>query len=171
MTDVFKTPEKKPLKDRLFAIGLEALRSQGWAIERIPGEGKASVRLISKSGEKSRRVSIRTTQDQWIAFPRRLDDKGWITLSDVDVVLAVSVDDALHPTAALVHWIEGDDMRARFDRTYEARRKAGHQIHLGRGVWLPLYIADDHNTARYAGGGAGLDNPEIARVHLGRTRR
>jgi hypothetical protein len=45
------------------------------------------------------RVSIRTTQNQWIAFPRRLDNKGWGTLSDVDVVLAVSVDDVEQPKA------------------------------------------------------------------------
>jgi hypothetical protein len=164
MTNVFKTPEKGRLKTRLFAIALETLRSQGWKIDRIPGGG-ASVRLITKLGEKVR-ISIRTTQDQWIAFPRRLDDKGWGTLSDVDAVLAVSVDDVAHPAAAVVHWIGADDMRARFDRTYKARLKAGHRIPLGRGVWLPLYIADDHSTARHAGGGAGLDHPEIARVPL-----
>jgi hypothetical protein len=165
MTDVYKTPEKVARKYRLFDIGLETLRAQNWKVERIAGAGKASVRLITKGGQ-SRRVSVRTTQDQWIAFPRQADDKGWVTLSEVDVVLAVSVDDVEHPNAALVHWIEGDDMRARFDRGYKARREAGHQIPLGRGVWLPLYIAEDSNVARYVGGGAGIDHPEIARVPL-----
>jgi len=165
MTNVFQTPEKLHLKRRLFEIGLETLRTQGWKVERIPAAGKASMRLITKAG-KSHKVAIRTTQDQWLAFPRRMDDKGWLTLSEVDVVLAVSVDDAQHPTAALVHWIEGDDMRARFDRAYKARRKARYRVPLGRGVWLPLYIRDDQNIVRYVGGGAGLDHPEIARVPI-----
>ncbi len=77
------------------------------------------MRLITKAS-KSHKLAIRTTQDKCLAFPWRMDDKGWSTLSEADVVLAVSVDDAQHPTAALVHWIEGGDMRARFDRACKA---------------------------------------------------
>src|SRR5687767_4749297 len=109
MTDIYKTPEKVGLRDRLFQVGVETLESRGWKVERIIGLGKASVRRISKDGE-SRRVSIRTTQDQWIAFPRTADGKDWVTLPDVDVVLAVSVDDVKSPAFALVHWIEADEM-------------------------------------------------------------
>src|SRR5436309_15557018 len=104
MTDIFKTPEKLSRKDMLFRIGIETLQQQDWKVERIPGIGKSSVRRITKGG-KSQKVSIRTSQDMWIAFPRNKDDKSWRTLSDVDVVLAVSVDDRDEPKFAQVHMI------------------------------------------------------------------
>lgn len=166
MTNVFGTPGKKPMRDRLFQIGLETLHQQGWKIERIPGVGKSSVRRISKEGGKGRRVSIRTTQDTWVAFPRNDADNGWVTLSDVDVVLAVSVDDRDHPKFAQVHMIEADEMRDRFDRAYGARISAGYSIPLGRGVWVSLYDSDAADPVTHVGGGAGLDHPPIARVPL-----
>lgn len=163
MTNIFKDPRKKLLRKRLLEVGIETLRRLGWSVERTTGG--ASVRLIKKDGERARRVSIRTTQDQWIAFPRRADDAGWGTLADVDVVLAVSVDDPRSPAAALVHWLEGDDMRARFDRAYATRLEAGHTITPERGVWIPLYIGED-GVPTHAGGGGGIEHPPIARVSL-----
>jgi hypothetical protein len=85
-------------------------------------------------------------------------------LKDVDAVVAVSVDDREKPRFALVHMIDGNEMRDRFDRAYKARLKAGHTIPIGRGVWLPLYIED--STASHVGGGAGLAHPAISRVPL-----
>jgi hypothetical protein len=76
----------------LFDIGVEALEKEGWKVSRVPGSGKSSLRRITR-GTESLDVSIRTTQDTWIAFPRTPDDKSWRTLSDVDAVVAVSVDD------------------------------------------------------------------------------
>lgn len=32
--------------------------------------------------------------------------------------------------------LDGDGMRARFERAYAERRKAGYQIPVGRGVWV-----------------------------------
>jgi hypothetical protein len=165
MTNIFKNPAKRNIKKRLLEIALQTLRSEGWEVERTAGG--ASVRLIRK-GNTSHRVSVRTTQDQWIAFPRRANDKGWVTLSDVDVVVVASVDDADNPQAARVHWLNADKLLARFDRAYKTRKEAGHTIPLARGIWIPLYIAEDGNP-RYAGGGAGLDAPEIARVPLAVT--
>ena len=49
-----------------------------------------------------------------------------MTLSDIDVVLAVSVDDRHDPKFAQVHMIEADEMRQRFDRAYSARIAAGY---------------------------------------------
>jgi hypothetical protein len=166
MTNVFVTPDKGPRKTQLFRIGIEALRKQGWDVERIPGIGKSSVRRISKAG-RSRKVSIRTSQDTWIAFPRNSADDGWVTLSDVDVVLAVSVDDRSNPRFAQVHMIEADEMRKRFDRAYSARKAAGHIIPLGRGVWVSLYDSDANDPVNHVGAGAGLDHEPIARVPLG----
>ena len=165
MTNVFATPEKRPLRDKLFQIGLETLQKQGYKVERIRGVGKSSVRQITKGG-KARKVSIRTSQDTWIAFPRNEQDNGWVTLSDVDLVLAVSVDDRDNPQFAQVHMIEADEIRQRFDRAYAARIAAGYSIPLGRGVWVSLYHADASDPVTHVGGGAGLDHAPIARVPL-----
>jgi hypothetical protein len=162
MTNIFKDPGKRYTKKRLLEIALETLRQQGWAVERTAGG--ASVRTIRKGSDRYR-ISIRTTQDQWIAFPRRADDKAWVTLSDVDVVVVASVDDVHYPRVARIHWIEADELRSRFDRAYKARRDAGHTIPLARGIWIPLYI-DDDGSPRHAGGGAGNLHPEVARVPL-----
>src|SRR5690348_3848910 len=114
MTNIFKTPEKKERKRQLFRIGIETLQKQGWTVQKEKGLGKSSVRRITKDG-KSQLVSIRTSQDQWLAFPPNPNGKGWITLDDVDVVLAVSVDVRDAPHEAWVHWIPADEMRQRFN--------------------------------------------------------
>lgn len=168
MTNVYSTPDKVETRNRLFEIGVEALQKDGWRVEKVQGAGKASVRRITKQGQ-SRIVSIRTTQDTYIAFPRTKNDQAWVTLSDVDAVVAVSVNDRENPKFALVHFIEGQDMRDRFDRAYAARKAAGHKIPLGRGVWLPLYIKDSNRVPAHVGGGAGLDNKPIAQVPLEAT--
>jgi len=166
MTNIYRVPEKKPMRDRLFEIGLETLHKQGWKVERIPGIGKSSVRRITKSGT-SRSVSIRTSQDTFIAFPRDKANRGWATLSEVDAVLAVSVDDRDSPRFAQVHMIDAEEMRKRFDRAFAARKAAGHKIPLGRGIWIPLYYPDSTHPVSHVGGGAGLDHPPIAREPLG----
>jgi hypothetical protein len=166
MTNIFKTPEKVERKERLFQIGIETLQQQGWTVTKEKGLGKSSVRRIVKNGE-SKRVSIRTTQDQWIAFPPRPKGKGWITLDDVDVVLAVSVDGNEPPREALVHWFDAQEMRERFDRALAARRKEGRVQPERRGVWIPLYMREDESeNVSYVGGGAGLDYPAIAHVPM-----
>jgi hypothetical protein len=165
MTNIYGSPEKVTRKSRLFQIGLDALHKHGWLVERVPGGGKSSLRKITKNG-KSQLVSIRTTQDTSIAFPRTQDDKGWVTLSEVGAVLAVSVDDPHNPRCAKVHMLPGDEMRDRFDRAYAARRKAGHVIPVGRGVWLALYFKEASEPASYVGAGAGLKYPPIEVVPL-----
>jgi len=159
------TFDKGMMKNRLFRIGVETLERNGWAVERVQGSGKSSVRKITKAG-KSLIVSIRTTQDTWIAFPRKKDDSDWVTLSDVDAVVAVSVDDAREPRFAKVHIIGGDDMRERFNRAYAARKQAGHSIHVGQGVWIALYLADANEPKAHVGAGAGLKHPAIATIPL-----
>jgi len=84
----YETPEKVTNRRKLFTLGERALEQAGWRIERIQGIqgiGKSSVRRIVKGAEQHT-VSIRTTQDTWIAFPRNDDDSGWVTLDDVDYV-------------------------------------------------------------------------------------
>ena len=166
MTNIFKTPEKVERKERLFEIGVQTLQGNGWTVTRESGLHKASVRRITKNG-KSLLVSIRTTQDQWIAFPAKANGKGWNTLDDVDVVLAVSVDSKETPSEALVHWLDASEMRKRFDSAAKARSAAGRVTPHRRGVWIPLYMREDESeNVSYVGGGAGLDHPPIARVPL-----
>jgi hypothetical protein len=165
MANVYATKEKVDLRNVLFNLGVQALEEQGWKVERVLGSGKSSMRRISKDRE-TKLVSIRTTQDTYIAFPRDRHDKSWVTLSEVDQVIAVSVDDYYNPRFAKVHMIDGDDMRQRFDRAYAARREAGHTIPLGRGVWVPLYIEDSDKAPTHVGGGAGLAYPAVKCVPM-----
>ena len=113
MTNVYKRPEKLSMKTQLFEIAVRSLEKGGWKVERVHGSGKSSVRRITR-GAESKIVSIRTTQDTWIAFPRVEGDKGWRTLDEVDAVVPVSVDDPHNPKFAKVHLIGGDEMRDRF---------------------------------------------------------
>jgi len=165
MTDIFKTPKKVITKYRLFEIGIDFLRKEGWRVSKIPGFGKSSVRQIAK-GNKTLKVTIRTSQDTWIAFPRDLQDTRWTTLADVDVVLAVSVDDSQNPKSANVHWLDAAEVRKRFDRAYAARMKAGHSIPLGRGIWVSLYHPEVDQPVNRVGGGIGLAYPAKATVPL-----
>jgi hypothetical protein len=165
MTNVFARPEKVSVRNRLFGAAEEALRKEGWSVDRIARAGKSSVRRITK-GKVSKTVSIRTTQDTWIAFPRTPADDAWATLAEVDLVVAASVDDRDNPQFAQVHLIPGDEMRARFDRAYEARKKAGYTLPVGRGIWLSLYEQEARNPVTLVGAGAGLDHPAISKVPL-----
>ena len=165
MTNVSATQEKVSIRSRLFQVALEALEKEGWKVERIARSGKSSVRRITK-GKLDKTVSIRTSQDTWIAFPRTAKDDAWATLADVDYVVAASVDDRSNPQFAQVHLIPGDEMRDRFDRAYAARKQANHTLPIGRGVWLSLYEKESANPVSLVGGGAGLAHPAIAKVPL-----
>lgn len=165
MTNVYASPEKVSMKSHLFKTAVEALEGAGWKVERVPGSGKSSVRRITR-GAESKVVSIRTTQDTWIAFPRLDDDSGWRTLDEVDAVVPVSVDDRDNPRFVNVHLVDGDEMRDRFNRAYAARKKAGHSIPIGRGVWVSLYLPEANDPPTHVGAGAGLKFKPIATVPL-----
>lgn len=165
MTDVSKTEGKKIIRRALVNAALVTLERQGWKAARVKGHGKGRVRRITKNGHSQLAV-IRTTQDTWIAFPRNEDDTSWVTLDDVDVVVAASVDDPADPKFALVHMFDAKEIRERFDRAYAARRAADHSIPVGRGVWVSLYREEGTNPIQNVGAGAGLAHPPIARVPL-----
>ncbi len=165
MTNVSASKEKVQRRRRLFQVGLDALTKEGWRVERVQGSGKSSLRRITRNGE-SRLVTIRTTQNTWIAFPRKDDDSDWVTLADADLVMAVSVDDGVDPRFAQAHLIDGGEMRDRFDRAYQARLAAGHSIPRRRGVWVSLYQQEAQDPVNRVGAGAGLEHPAILRVPL-----
>lgn len=168
MTNIFPTPEKMTMKTFLFSAAVSALERDGWKVGRVDGSGKSSVRRITK-GAVSKIVSIRTTQDRSIAFPRTEGDKAWRTLDEVDAVVAASVDDKENPQSANIHLLPGDEMRDRFNRTYAARKKAGHTIPIGRGVWLSLYATESKSPVHFVGAGAGVAHPAFAKVPLDPT--
>ncbi len=164
MTNVFGSPEKVERRDRLKEIAYETLQAQGYAVERLSGSGKSSMRRLLKDGVE-KIATIRTTQDRWFAFPRTKDDKGWLTLDDANVVVVVSVDDKENPKFALVHIFEQADIKSRMDRAYAARMEANRSIPIGRGVWVSLYD-DENGSASFVGAGAGKASPPIAKVPL-----
>ena len=164
MTNVYATPEKGQMRAVLFQAGLDALKKEGWKVEKA-GLGKSSVRKITRNGE-TKLVSIRTSQDCWIAFPRSPGDQGWLTLDDVDLVLAVSVDDKYSPREVRAHLIPADKMKERYDRAYAARMDANYSIPVGRGVWLALYEREAKDPVTLVGAGAGLDYPALYTMPL-----
>lgn len=165
MTNINLTPEKKVTRRALFAFGVASLEKKGWKVSRVPRGGKASLRLITR-GEETHKVSIRTSQDASIAFPPKTGKTGWVTLDDVDFVVAVSVDDKHNPTEARVHMIPADKARDRFNRAYDARKAANHALPDGRGLWLSLYEKEVSDPVSYVGAGLGLDYPAFASTSL-----
>ena len=160
------------IRRRLFNIAKESLERNGWKVTTDVGplasgsRRGSSVRRITKNGE-SKLSTIRTSQDRWVAFTRAKDDTKWGTLCDVDVVVVASVDDRANPRFAQIHMINADEMRARFDRAYDARIAAGHTISR---MWLSLYEEESTSPLQRVGAGACLANPPIARdVPLGES--
>ncbi|MBK1668446.1 hypothetical protein CKO28_10410 [Rhodovibrio sodomensis] len=165
MTNVSQTESKTTIRNQLQRAAVEALEQNGWTVERMPGTGKSSLRRIKK-GTDARIVSIRTTQDQWIAFPRINERDEFGTLPKVDFVVASSVDDRHHPKTALVHLLDGDEMRERFARAVKARKAAGYALQVGRGIWISLYQEEATSPVTRVGAGAGRQTPPIARIPL-----
>lgn len=165
MANVTDSPQKKAIRRALVNAATSTLEKLGWTVSKVKGAGKGRVRRITKGG-KSRLAVIRTTQDTWIAFSRDEDDSKWVTLADVDLVVAVSVDDMDNPKFAQVHLIEAEEMLERFDRAYAARRAAGHTIEIGRGLWISLYHEDGQSPVNRVGAGVGLLHPPVARLPL-----
>ncbi len=143
---------------------LHVLEREGWLVSKVSGFGNARIRRLTKDGE-SKLAAIRTTQDQWIAFPRTQDDTKWATLSAVDAVVVASVDPD-DPKVARVHMIDANELRRRFDRAYAARRSAGHSLPVGRGMWIALYEKEVSDPVTLVGAGAGIASAPIARVPL-----
>jgi hypothetical protein len=160
MTNVLATLEKRQARRGLFQLAIQALEAQGWQVTRVPRGGKASLRQIAR-GKERHKVSIRTSQDAWIAFPRR-SDGNWVTLDGVDFVVAVSFNDKQNPTMASVHMIPGDAAREHFNRAYLARKQAGYRMHAARGIWISLYEKESIEPVVLVGAGLGLMYPAIA---------
>jgi hypothetical protein len=163
MTNIFKEPQKLINKKRLFEIGAQILEKEGWTVERE--DGRSSICKIRK-GSVKKTISLTTAQDQWMSYRRTEDDKKWLTLSDVEDVVVVTVDDKKFPRNANVHYFNGDEVRERFDRAYAARNAAGHSQPTSHGVWVSLYHEDAVEPPTHVGAGIGLKHPPMAVVPL-----
>jgi hypothetical protein len=75
------------------------------------------------------------------------------------------VDDPEKPRFDQVLFFEAEELRDRFDRAYQARRKAHHSISLGRGLWLSLY-GEDNGDVYHVGAGIGRAHSAVARLPL-----
>lgn len=157
-------PGRTRTRRLLASACLQVLEGEGWTVSKVSGFGNARIRRLAKDGE-SKLAAIRTTQDQWIAFPRTQDDTKWATLSVVDTVVVASVDPD-DPKFARVHMIDANELRSRFDRAYKARRAANYSLPVGRGVWISLYENEASDPVTLVGAGAGIASAPIARVPL-----
>lgn len=161
MTNVSGSTEKNRVRKLLIKAAYLALERDGWQVAKVRGR----VLKISKKGT-TKQVAIRTSQDTWLAFPRTPDDASWATLSDVDMVVASSVDVPDDPRVAQVHFLDAAELVRRFDRAYEARLAAGHTIPVGRGVWVSLYRDEANEPVQRVGAGIGNLHPPVARIPL-----
>jgi hypothetical protein len=164
MTDVLRTPEKKETRRALIRAAQEVLERQGYKVGKDKGGVRGRVRQITKDG-KTRLAAIRTSQDGWIAFPRDPKDRKWVTLNDVDVVVAAAIDPE-QPRVAQVHMFDAKELRERFDKAYAARKKADHTIPPGRGMWVSLYLEESNDPVNRVGAGLGLLRKPIESVPL-----
>lgn len=153
MTNV-SAPGKVEIRGFLRRTAIKELEKQGYKVERIPRAGKGSLRRITRDGV-SKIVTIRTSQDTWIAFPRNGDNTGWSTLEDADLVVAASLTEK-GGRHANFHLMDADEIRARFDRARDARLKANHVMPAERGIWISLYNEEAKDPVSMVGAGAGL---------------
>ncbi|MCA1869656.1 hypothetical protein HW571_29055 [Agrobacterium genomosp. 3] len=168
MTNIFATPEKVQYAKRLFEIGIEYLEGQGYKVSRVPRSGKKSLRRVKK-GKEEFNVAIRTSQDQWFAFPR--DAAGnWLGMDDVDVkrviVVALNTRDEGEEKIGLVHDFSADEVRKRLNKNFDARFAVNPNFDTSHGNWISLYTEEAKEPTSLVGAGIGLKFPPVARIAL-----
>ncbi|KTR06896.1 hypothetical protein NS365_05530 [Aureimonas ureilytica] len=168
MTNVFATPAKIQTGKRLFDIGIEYLESEGYEITRVPKAGKKSLRRVAKNGREFN-VAVRTSQDQWFAFPRG-DDGSWLGMDDVDVerviVVALNTREEGKEQIGLVHDFPASEVRDRLNRNYAARLASNPDLDISHGNWISLYGVEAKEPISLVGAGIGLKHKPVARIPL-----
>lgn len=168
MTNIYATPEKVQYAKRLFEIGIEYLEGQGYKVARVPRSGKKSLRRVTRGNEEFN-VAIRTSQDQWFAFPR--DDAGnWLGMDDVDVerviVVALNTRDEGEEKIGLVHDFAADEVRKRLNKNFDARFAVNPNFDTSHGNWISLYTKEAKEPTSLVGAGIGLKFPPVARISV-----
>jgi len=169
MTNIYATPEKVQYAKRLFEIGIEYLEGQGYEVSRVPRAGKKSLRRVKKGAEEFN-VAIRTSQDQWFAFPRDGGTGKWMGMDDVDVqrviVVALNTREEGKEKIALVHEFPASEVRDRLNRNYEARYLANPSVDISHGNWISLYHKEASEPTSFVAAGIGLAFPPVDRIPL-----
>ena len=148
----------------MVGAAIKAVEQQGYSLKRQPGRGLTAVYDALKGPNKSVQ-SIRTTRDRWFAFPSLQNGKAWKTLDNCDLVTVAAVDSVENPQAVNVYLFPADEVRRRFDASYAARTKAGHNVKNDWGMWVMLDKGDDSVTSQ-VGHSLAVDYPAIATFTL-----
>ena len=164
MENQYKKLSASRKRNMLVEAAVRTLEEAGLAPGRMPGRGRSNTWRIEEDGQQ-KRVSIRTTQNRWLAFPPLEGGTRWKTLDDVDAVVVAAVDAPDNPRHVEVYRFNAKEVRRRFDAAYAARREAGHVLQDNYGVWVCL-DADDRGIAASAGAGLAQAYPRIARFSL-----
>lgn len=145
---------------------MKAMQEDGWSITKAPGHGRSNAWNIEKNG-KSGRVSIRTTQNRWIAYQPQNGGKNWKTLDDADYVCisAFDYDDDDDPTCIDVHFIKANTIRDAFNRSYKARTDDGASITDDFGMWTCMDECEGDRAVN-VGSGFATDKNMIASYSL-----
>ncbi|MFZ2868792.1 hypothetical protein [Zavarzinia sp.] len=139
---------------------IKGAEQAGYSLKRQPGRGLSNTYEATKNGE-TKILSIRTTQDRWIAFPPLENGTRWKTLDDVDLVLVSAVNDRENPQSIDVYIFPADEVRNRFNASYAARISNGHTVRDNYGMWIML-DKDNNKMASHVGNGLAADYPAIA---------
>lgn len=148
----------------MVAAAKKAMESKGYLLDRVPGRGLSNMWKVTKNGD-AKVVSIRTTQDRWIAFPPLEDGSKWKTLDDVARVVVATVDSKEQPNAIEVYDFPAGDVRNRFDAAYAARIGNGQTVKNNFGMWVGL-DHDDRGIASSVGSGIVDHYEPIARFSI-----
>src|SRR5262249_44701237 len=148
----------------MVSAAVDGAKMQGYVMTRQPGRGMSNTWVAKKAGEQ-KRVSIRTSQDRWIAFPPLNNGARWKTLDEVDLVIVAGVDSADDPRNVEVCIFPAAEVRRRFDASYRARIAHGQTIRDDFGMWVRLDAPDVDLPSRI-GSGLAVDYPSVARISI-----
>lgn len=114
---------------------IETYEKSGYSLSKVPGRGLSNTWAVTKNGN-TQKLSIRTTQDKWFAFPKSGD--GWKTLDDVDLVAVASVDKVDNSSEIWVYMFNAKEVRERMNKSRNARLEAGMVVREDYGMWIGL---------------------------------
>ncbi len=164
MTNRFNEMSDSKTWNILVRAARHALEENGLSPSRMPGRGRSNIWEIEEEGRR-KKVSIRTTKNRWFAFPPVHGGAEWKTLDKVEIVVVAAVDDREFPQSVEVYRFDADEVRKRFDASYEARIEAGHIVRENFGMWVNLDV-DDRELPVCVGAGLANEHAPIAVYQL-----